>query len=91
MRDEYEKVRDEVYKEALSDVSSQLVSVFLFELNKTYGFGEKRLRDVMDGITSWFSLICDKSHWRGKFEAEDCIKYLKDKYNIDVDKEMEIK
>lgn len=50
VEEEYQKKKDQIYESVIQDVLPQFMSVCMVELNKEFGFGEKRLRSVLDGV-----------------------------------------
>lgn len=87
LSDEWEKKRDEVYKEATKDVSAQILAVIFSTLYKPpYNWREKRLKDLKERIEFTFSTM--STGVLGKdFSTIDCIDFLKKEFNIDFDKE----
>ncbi len=43
VEEEYQKKKDQIYESVIQDVLPQFMSVCMVELNKEFGFGEKRL------------------------------------------------
>jgi phage gp16-like protein len=52
-------------------------------LNKELDFDGTRLRCVADGVKSMVKIMNDKTLSKD-FTIDDCVKYLKEKFNIDV-------
>lgn len=86
LNDEWNKKVDKVYDMALRDVSAQVLAVFFTVMNKEYGFGKTRLLRLKKSVESVFHLMNYDVMGR-KFSTEDCIKYIKDNFDIDFDKE----
>lgn len=82
----YQKKKDQVYENVMKDVLPQFMAVCLCELSREFGFGEKRLRRFLDGIIAEFEVM-NAGVLENKYSPLDCLKYLKEKYEIDVDKE----
>ena len=78
VEEEYQKKKDQIYESVIQDVLPQFMSVCMVELNKEFGFGEKRLRSVLDGV----------GILNHQYSTLDCLTYLKEKYGIDLDKEL---
>ena len=87
VREEYQKYKDEVYRDVMEDVIPQVLAVVLLTLNKDFGFGEKRLRRCISGMKSYFKLM-NTEIFNRKITTLDCLKYLKDEYGIDLDEEV---
>lgn len=84
VRQELEKYYEEVFREVASDVAQQVLTNVLVTLEKSYGFGKKRLerfeRDVED-MTQIMNTPTPISH---RFTSTDNINYLNKKYGIDL-------
>lgn len=87
IEEEYQKKKDQVYEAVMKDVLPQFTAVCLCELSREFGFGEKRLRRFLDGVTSEFEVM-NAGVLEKKYSPLDCLKYLREKYEIDVDKEL---
>ena len=87
LNEEWEKKRDEVYKEATKDVSAQILAIIFSTLYKPpYNWREKRLKDLKERIEFTFNTM--STGVLGKeFGTVDCIEFLKREFNIDFDKE----
>ena len=70
------------------NVLPQFMSVCMVELNKEFGFGEKRLRSVLDGVKDHFKLMDGVGILNHQYSTLDCLTYLKEKYGIDLDEEL---
>lgn len=84
---EYQKIKDTVYENVIKDVIPQFTAVCLCVLNREYGFGMKRLKRFLDSVNSEFEIM-DGGFLGRNYDPLDCLKFLKDKYEIDVDKEL---
>lgn len=79
---EARKQTEEIYDKALADAAYQMFAVMMCVLNRRFGFGGKRLRELKDLTEDEFWLM--KNGILGKpYTANDCVRYLKDKYGID--------
>ena len=88
VEEEYQKKKDQIYESVIQDVLPQFMSVCMVELNKEFGFGEKRLRAVLDGVKDHFKLMDGVGILNHQYSTLDCLTYLKEKYGIDLDKEL---
>lgn len=88
VEEEYQKKKDQIYESVIQDVLPQFMSVCMVELNKEFGFGEKRLRSVLNGVKSLFKLMDGVGILNHQYSTLDCLAYLKEKYGIDLDKEL---
>lgn len=90
LQEEWDTKVDEVYKSVKVDVSNQILAVFFTALHKDFGFGKKRLLKVKDSVESYFALM-QTGIFNKPFSPIDCLNYLKEEFNIDLDKEDLIK
>lgn len=84
---EYLRLKDTVYENVIKDVIPQFTAVCMVILNREYGFGMKRLKRFLDSVNSEFEIM-DGGFLGRNYDPLDCLKFLKDKYEIDVDKEL---
>lgn len=84
---EYLRLKDTVYENVIKDVIPQFTAVCLCVLNREYGFGMKRLKRFLDSVNSEFEIM-DGGFLGRNYDPLDCLKFLKEKYEIDVDKEL---
>lgn len=89
VEEEYQKKKDEVYEVVINDVLPQFMAVCLCVLNKDHGFGRKRLLSFLDGVKTQFAWMDGIGILGQKVNTLDCLEYLKKRYDIDVDKEMQ--
>lgn len=85
VQQEYEKVKDDVYKAVMNDVISQFIAVCMCVLHREYGFGAKRLQHFLDSVISEFDIM-ECGIMGKKYDPLDCLAFLKNEYKIDVDK-----
>lgn len=77
---------DAVYEDVRKDVAVQIMAVCCCELHTEFGFGKRRLKRFHRGINALLRMM--QCGAMGKaFTPVDCIKLLKDKYGIDLDRE----
>ena len=86
---EVEKKYKEIFDLAVDEVTYQIYAVMLTTLDKTYGFRKKRLRKFIKEVEAMSRLMVDNP-MRGEFDAYKCEEYLKNKYGIDLRKEVKI-
>ncbi len=85
--EEFDKLKDKVYENAIKDVIPQFTAVCMCILHREYGFGEKRLKHFLDSLNAEFEIMdCDVIG--REYSPEDCMNFLKNEYKIDVDKEL---
>ena len=72
-----------VLSEERKNAVVQTAAVILWTLSTSEGFGEKRLRRIMNEVTST-SEDMNGVGFVPPFTSEDCVGYLKEKYGIDL-------
>ena len=89
VKKEVEKKYKEIFDLAVDEVTYQIYAVMLTTLDKSYGWREKRLRKFIKEVEVIVKLMVDNP-MRGEFDAYQCEEYLKNKYGIDLRKEVKI-
>lgn len=85
VKKEFENCKDLVRR----DTALQLTAIIFYTLAVNEGWGRVRLRRLMDQITG----TADDMGGVGfcpAFNALDCVKFIRDKYGIDLEKEIMI-
>ena len=77
---------DAVYEDVRKDVAVQIMAVCCCELHTEFGFGKRRLKRFHRGINALLRMMQGGAMGKS-FTPVDCIKMLKDKYGIDLDRE----
>lgn len=85
--EEYLRLKDDVYENVIKDVIPQFMSVCMMILNRENGFGKKRLTKLLDSVKAEF-IIMNGGIFGKNYDPLDCLKFLKEKYGIDVDDEI---
>ena len=83
-REEIEKHTKEICPSCQQNIANQVAAVMCKALALNHGFGKKRLKALISE-TEWLFELCDLDGKRWK--ATDCIKWLRDEMNIDLEKE----
>lgn len=83
---EWEKKKEQVYAEIKADVANQVLAVMFTALKVEFGFGKKRLLKVKEATEMQFKLMQEGVFW-SEYTPEHCLKYLKDNFGIDLDKD----
>lgn len=86
LKSETNKRIGQLYEEIGKDIVAQISAVFLSVLNREFGFGTDRLKKVFSGTKSMFIMMNNKALSKD-FTPDDCIKFVKEKFGIDVFKE----
>lgn len=73
--------RSDIYDEISEDVVKQTIACCLCVLDKSYGFRKKRLESMVRSIADMLNI----QPFGKSIRTDDCIKYLKEQYNIDLD------
>lgn len=89
VKKEVEKKYKEIFDLAVDEVTYQIYAVMLTTLDKTYGFRKKRLRKFIKEVEVIVKLMVSNSTRYG-LDAYQCEEYLKNKYGIDLRKEVKI-
>lgn len=87
---ELERQRAVVYRQAAEDLMPQALAFFLWTLQLNYGWGEKRLRKLVDDLHETDYLMNCPSPMHHRFNSLDCEEMLKGKYGIDIRAEFPI-
>lgn len=66
----------------------QVTATFLWTMATRYGWGEKRLRQLAEAIHDTEYLMENPSRLHHRFDPFDCEKEIKEKYGIDLRKEL---
>lgn len=85
-RQEYENLREEIFRECAHDVMTQALCVVYYTLIQK-GWREKRLKDFTAEIKATNDLMCNPSKLHHRFNPIDIEEMLKSKYGIDLREE----
>ena len=77
-----ERERQAMYQNMFKDLGSQLLSVFLFAMDKHYGWKTKRLTELADVLVCTSKML-DTLTFRDKADAIDCREWAKKTHGID--------
>ena len=89
VKKEVERKYKEIFDLAVDEITYQIYAVMLTTLDKSYGWREKRLRKFIKEIEVIVKLMVSNSTRHG-LDAYQCEEYLKNKYGIDLRKEVKI-
>lgn len=87
---ELERQKAVIYRQAAEDLMPQALAFFLWTMQLNYGWGEKRLRKLVDDLHETDHLMNSPSPMHHRFNSLDCEEMLKDKYGIDIRAEFPI-
>lgn len=82
---EWESKQNEVFELCKKDVSAQILAVCMMSLKTRFGFGKKRLNDFYTDVNATFKLAQQDGIFGKTFTAVDCIKMIKEDFEIDLD------
>lgn len=77
----------ELMQEIASELAVQVLANVLVTLEKSYGFKQKRLQGFVDNLKSMCDLMSNPLPITHRFDVDDNIDDLKEKYGIDLKKE----
>lgn len=86
-REEYDKIKEEIFRSCADDIMSQTLANVLWTLSTAYGWKRKRLRKFVEWLHDTHDLQMHPSKMHHRFSALNCEKELKEKYGIDIRKE----
>ena len=81
---QFSEKKFEVMQEIAPDVAQQVLSNVLITLEKSYGFKKRRLQSFLEQLKAMCELMDNPTHLTHRFDTDDNIAYLKDKYGIDL-------
>lgn len=82
VQDEAKRQTTEIYEKAQQDTAYQCFAVMMCILNREFGFGRERLHKVKNLTEAEFMAM--KTGVLGRsYGTNDCVKFLKEKYDID--------
>lgn len=82
-KEEIERQKATVCVNCEQSIANQVAAVMLKALHDNFGFGKKRICELIDCTESLFEL-CAKDGKR--YQATDCIKWLRDAMGIDLER-----
>lgn len=86
VKQECDAVIDRVYENVKQDVAAQIMAVCLTELQKEFGFGEKRLKQFYSGVNGLFRVMATDGIFGREFTPVNCIDAIRENFGIDLDK-----
>lgn len=89
INDKVSEYRTEIFKDVAQDIGSQFMAMALYTLEKQYGWKQKRLSDFLEAVKD-MSKGLDTMTFRKKQGALEVKRYLKEKYQIDVETDFPI-
>ncbi|MBR1750903.1 MAG: hypothetical protein IJ740_08495 [Ruminococcus sp.] len=90
-REEYEKIREEIFRDCAADIVAQCLANVLWTMNTSFGWGEKRLRALVEALHETDELQCCPSALHHRFSGLDCEEKIKESFGIDIRREFPAK
>lgn len=84
---EIETIRKECHQEAVQAVTTQTLATVLYCLETCYGWKEQRLKKFLEYLHDTEELMVNPSPLHHRFNHLDNMKRMKERYNIDLNKE----
>lgn len=84
---EFSERKADLIHEIAPDLAGQILSNVLITLEKSYGFKKQRLKTFLDQLHATCDLMDKPTGLTHRWTVDDNIKYLKDKYDIDLKNE----
>ena len=84
---EIDSVRLTIYEAAVQDITVQTLATVLKTLETCYGWKEQRLKQFIQHLHDTEDLMVNPSPLHHRFTHLDNEKYMKETYNIDLEKE----
>lgn len=75
------------------DIMHQVLANVLYTLSRSFGFGKKRMRLFVDAVKDTDLMMRTAKRFDGtpvKWNAKDNVEYIKNAYDIDLEKEFRI-
>ena len=88
---EMDNQEPELFVKHANDLIPQAFAVFLWTMQLNYGWGEKRLKKLVEDLHETDYLMEHPSRLHHKFDPLDCERELKEKYGIDLRKEFPVR
>ena len=85
-----EDMRNDIFKECAEDITAQCLSTVLWTLATAYDFDGDRLNKLVESLKDTKELMDNPSHLHHRFSGIECEKIIKEKYGIDVRKELSV-
>lgn len=76
--------RDKIFEDNASEFMTQALSTIFWTLSTRFGWGEKRLKTLVEALHDTNDLMNNPSRLHHKFSPLDCEQIIKDKYGIDL-------
>lgn len=85
--EEFDAQYYELYCKAAADICAQNTATFLWTMMTRFGYGEKRLRQLVEALHDTEDLMENPSRMHHRFSPLECEEILKEKFGIDVREE----
>lgn len=88
---EIENQEPELFIKHANDLIPQAFAVFLWTMALNYGWGEKRLKKLVEDLHETDYLMEHPSRLHHRFDPIDCEREIKEKYGIDIRAEFKVR
>ena len=80
--------KEEIFREAVDDIYVQLIASVFWTMHTRFGWGKKRLGYLLEALKDTRELMDNPSPLHHRFGPIECEEIIKDKYGIDLAKEL---
>ena len=77
-------MREEIFREVAPDITAQNIAFMLWTMYTRFGWGEKRIRRLIEAFHDTEDLMENPSRLHHRFSPLECEEILKEKFGIDV-------
>lgn len=86
------RISIQTYKHVIEDVIPQHTAMMIMALVQSEGFGEKRIKRVLENYSQLVNMIEKSEFPGGRIETDDILEHVQKKYNIDLSlKQIEVR
>lgn len=85
--EEFDKQYYELYCNAAADISAQAYACVMWTLKTRFGWGEKRIKQLVEALHDTDELMEHPSRLHHRFDPLDCEREIKEKFGVDLRKE----
>lgn len=86
-----EEYREMVFREVAPDISVQAYACVIWTLKTRFGWGEKRIKQLVEALHDTDELMENPSRLHHRFDPLDCEREIKEKFGVDLRKEFPVR
>lgn len=86
-REDDAEYREQVFREVVADIAAQTTANIIWTLWKMEGYGEKRIKRLIEHLHDMDELMEHPSRLHHRFDPLDCEREIKEKFGVDLHKE----